>query len=71
MTKFAEGQKVKVIKDQKDSAVKWVGAVVRILLAYEKYVTVKAIEGENYPEGTEWFVDGDPAYFTEDELEAV
>ena len=71
MSKFTEDQKVRVIKDTHDAESNWVGVIVRVVFAYDKSVTVKAIEGESYPEDTEWFVDGDTAYFMEDELEAV
>ena len=72
MSKFTEGQKVKVIKDtQEEEGSNWVGAIVLVQFAYSKSVTVTAIEGEKYPEDAQWFVDGDTAYFMEDELEAV
>ena len=71
MSNFAEGQKVKVVGNTLGPESDWVGVLVIIERIHENYIMVKAVDGENYPEYTKWFVDGDTAYFTHAELEAV
>jgi hypothetical protein len=71
MSELQKGQKVKVVKDNIDPKSGWVGAIVEVVHADGTNVTVKVIAGEEYPDNTEWFTNGDEAYFMRDEVAEV
>lgn len=67
--KFEVGENVNVIEDAEDPESGWVGCVCQVVAYRDHVVIVKAIPDFPYPDNSEWFVDGNSAWFSESELE--